>query len=156
MVVVTYVIGKDDLRDGQVVSLLHEHYLDMLTKSPIESVHALTADDIKQSGVEFWSVRAGNQVVACCGLNVFSEGHAELKSMKTSQAHTKKGLAAKLLAYVLDEAKGQGVEQVSLETGSQDSFLPAKRLYQKFGFHQTQPFGDYTDDPNSYFMTKTL
>lgn len=46
--------------------------------------------------------------------------------------------------------------RLSLETGSMGFFLPARRLYQKFGFVECAPFGRYQDDPNSVFMTKRL
>ncbi|MDR4399699.1 GNAT family N-acetyltransferase, partial [Bacillus atrophaeus] len=35
-------------------------------------------------------------------------------------------------------------------------FEPARSLYASFGFQYCEPFSDYTDDPNSVFMTKEL
>jgi putative acetyltransferase len=46
--------------------------------------------------------------------------------------------------------------RLSLETGSADFFLPARRLYAKFGFEVCEPFADYRPDPHSVFMTRTL
>lgn len=45
---------------------------------------------------------------------------------------------------------------MSLETGSMDAFVPARRLYAKFGFTECGPFAGYVEDPKSVFMTKFL
>lgn len=48
-----------------------------------------------------------------------------------------------------------GLTRLSLETGSDEFFLPARKLYEKFGFEYCQPFADYRPDPYSAFMTKS-
>jgi len=45
---------------------------------------------------------------------------------------------------------------VLLETGSEDYFAPARRLYARHGFVVRGPFADYTDDPNSVYMELAL
>lgn len=47
-------------------------------------------------------------------------------------------------------------ERLSLETGSQAAFVPARRLYESFGFEPCGPFADYAVDPNSVFLTRRL
>jgi putative acetyltransferase len=37
-----------------------------------------------------------------------------------------------------------------------DFFMPARALYVSFGFKNCPPFSDYSEDPNSVFMTKEL
>ncbi len=59
--------------------------------------------------------------------------HAELKSMRTTQV-VNLNLASKLLQHVLDTAIARQYQTVSLETGSEDYFKPARNLCQKFGF----------------------
>ncbi len=49
-----------------------------------------------------------------------------------------------------------GYDRLYLETGSQDFFAPARRLYQRHGFSICPPFADYGDDPNSVYMTLAL
>jgi len=61
-----------------------------------------------------------------------------------------------LLTHILNDARARGFARISLETGSMDFFEPAHRLYRKHGFEPCGPFGTYTDDPNSVFMTKQL
>jgi putative acetyltransferase len=45
---------------------------------------------------------------------------------------------------------------VSLETGTIDVFAPARSLYAKIGFGLCAPFGEYTDNPHSAYMTIDL
>jgi putative acetyltransferase len=54
------------------------------------------------------------------------------------------------------EARKRSYVRLSLETGSMPAFEPARSLYESFGFTYCGPFGDYTDDPNSVFLTRTL
>jgi putative acetyltransferase len=56
----------------------------------------------------------------------------------------------------LHVAKERAYTQLSLETGSVDEFIPARKLYEKYGFEECGPFADYTLDPLSTFMTKVL
>nr|WP_299346363.1 molybdenum cofactor synthesis domain-containing protein [uncultured Maritalea sp.] len=51
---------------------------------------------------------------------------------------------------------GELMRKVSLETGSDASFLAARNLYLSEGFAVCPPFGSYTLDPLSVFMTRTL
>ena len=64
------------------------------------------------------------------------------------------GVASRLLAHILAEAKRKGFSRLSLETGATDPFRPARRLYATFGFEYCGPFADYRPDPLSVFMTK--
>jgi putative acetyltransferase len=50
----------------------------------------------------------------------------------------------------------RGYRRVSLETGSMQAFEPARQLYAQSGFNFCGPFADYSEDPNSVFMTKNL
>ena len=50
----------------------------------------------------------------------------------------------------------RGYERLSLETGSDDAFLPAQRLYASVGFEYCGPFAGYVEDPNSVFMSLRL
>jgi len=79
--------------------------------------------------------------------------HGEIKSMHTKTSERGRGVAAVLLAHIIGEARSRGYRRVSLETGSNDAFAPARALYARFGFVLTDPFADYRPDPYSVFMT---
>ncbi|TPX04548.1 GNAT family N-acetyltransferase, partial [Schumannella luteola] len=92
----------------------------------------------------------------CVALKQLDPAHGELKSMRTDAAARGRGLGRLLLAHVLEESRSRGYRRLSLETGSQDFFLPARTLYLRAGFVETGPFADYALDPNSVFMTREL
>ena len=76
--------------------------------------------------------------------------------MRVSNAFRRRGVAATLLTFMLNEAKASGVKTVNLETGSMDFFIPARTLYARHGFIECGPFADYKADANSVFMTLSL
>ncbi|MFI0898830.1 GNAT family N-acetyltransferase [Streptomyces sp. NPDC020983] len=153
-------IATDDLSGPEIAAFLHEHLAHMRSLSPPESTHALDLDALRAPGVTFWSVRdgenGGGPVVGCGALKALDARHAELKSMRTRPARQRGGVASLLLTHILDEAAAMGFTRLSLETGSDEPFLPARRLYAKFGFTECPPFGDYRPDPYSTFMTREL
>jgi hypothetical protein len=54
------------------------------------------------------------------------------------------------------EATPVSYESLYLETGAMDAFVPARMLYERYGFSSCGPFTGYRDDRNSVFMTKRL
>ncbi|MRN57281.1 GNAT family N-acetyltransferase [Paenibacillus monticola] len=146
----------DDLTGPEVVALIGEHLQGMALHSPPESIHALNLDELKKPEITFWSAWEKGELVGCGALKELDRQHGEIKSMRTSSAHLRKGVARRILEHIIAEAKRRGYQRLSLETGSMDAFEPAKRLYASFGFQYGKPFSDYTEDPNSVFMTKEL
>ncbi|AHJ02517.1 GNAT family N-acetyltransferase [Vibrio parahaemolyticus] len=149
-------IEIDDLERPQVLALLEEHLQDMYATSPPESVHALDVSKLKLPSITFWTGWDGEQLLGCVAMSQLEDGHAELKSMRTTPSARKQGVASRLLNHVIEQAKHQGIQRLSLETGSMAFFEPAHRLYEKHGFVYCEPFGDYQPDPNSRFMTLAL
>jgi putative acetyltransferase len=96
------------------------------------------------------------ELLGCGALKELDSRHAEIKSMRTSSSHLRKGVAKNLLNHILKEAKRRGYNRISLETGSMEAFAPARKLYASFGFTNCQPFADYVEDPYSVFMTIEL
>jgi putative acetyltransferase len=149
-------IEKDSLDKQDIIDLLQDHLNSMFHQSPPESVHALDLLSLKRPEITFLTAREGGALLGCGALKELDPRHGELKSMKTSSAHLRKGVAKSIVLFLIDEAKRRGYTRLSLETGSFDSFLPARNLYLSCGFDFCGPFGDYSDDPNSVFMTMEL
>ncbi|MCR9984517.1 GNAT family N-acetyltransferase [Vibrio diabolicus] len=149
-------IEIDNLERPPVIALLEEHLQDMYATSPPESVHALDVSKLKLPSITFWTGWDGDQLLGCVAMSQLEDGHAELKSMRTTLSARKQGVASRLLNHVIEQAKHQGIQRLSLETGSMAFFEPAHRLYEKYGFAYCEPFGDYQPDPNSCFMTLAL
>ncbi|MBG6085115.1 GNAT family N-acetyltransferase [Zhihengliuella flava] len=155
-------ITRADFDDPRLEAFLAEHLRDMLATSPAESVHALDLTKLNQPSVRLW-VMYEAEVLACTGAlaRVHDEGpgagdHEELKSMRTQAALRGRGLARRMLEHLVADARDRGVQRLSLETGTEDYFAPARAMYRAAGFVPCAPFGTYTLDPNSVFMTRAL
>jgi putative acetyltransferase len=149
-------IKVDDLDDGAVIELLSEHHEEMNLYSPPESIHALDEASLKDPAIMFWSVWSSNELAGCGALKKLSNTHGEIKSMRTSNAFRRQGVAERILQQILNSAKSRSYQRVSLETGTNEAFIPAIKLYKKYGFNECVPFGSYKLDPFSMFFTKEM
>ena len=149
-------IRIDDLRGPEIAALLERHLAFCRATSPPESVHALDLDKLRKPEITFWTAWDGTQILGCGALKEIDPSHGEVKSMHTALEHRGKGVAANVLQYMLSEARARSYKRLSLETGSQVEFAPARALYARHGFTVTGPFADYRLDPNSVFMTLDL
>jgi len=146
-------IRLDDLRGPEILALLEEHLRNMREISPPQSVHALDVDALRHPSITFWTAWSGAELLGCGALKELDPTHGEVKSMRVAGAHRRKGVADAILGRILVEAGARGYLRLSLETGSQQEFLPARRLYESHGFTCCGPFSGYVEDPNSVFMT---
>ena len=149
-------VKTDDLSGSEIQALLREHLQSMALHSPPESIHALDIEALRKPEITFWTVWEGDTLLGCGALKELDSQHGEIKSMRTSSLHRRKGAAKTVLNHLLAEAKRRSYRQLSLETGSMEAFAPARTLYASFGFTYCGPFADYVEDPYSVFMTKEL
>ena len=151
-------VARDSPSAPDVSALLHEHLREMAATSPAESVHALGHAALEAPDIEFVTAReqGDGALLGCGALKVHDHALGELKSMRTVSAARGQGVASAILQHLLERARTRGLARVSLETGAEDYFAPARRLYAHHGFLPTAPFADYTDDPNSVYLTLAL
>ena len=149
-------IRVDDLSGPEVRQLLTEHLDDMYATSPAESVHALDLSELQQPNITFWTIWEGDTLLGSGALKDLGNQEGEIKSMRTTEAARNKGVASQLLQFILESAKQNKLNKISLETGTQDFFAPARNLYSKHGFEECGPFSDYQLDQYSVFMSKYL
>ena len=149
-------IRVDDLRGPEIRALLEDHLEEMHRHSPPESVHALDLDGLRAPGVTFWTAWSGDALAGCGALKEIERAHGEVKSMRTAPAFRRQGVAKAMLTHIIREAEQRQYHRLSLETGSMEAFLPARELYESFGFSYCPPFGEYAPDPNSVFLTRVL
>ena len=149
-------IRVDDLSGPEIRALLEEHLRHMHEISPPESVHALDLSALRQPDITFWTVWIDNQLAGCGALKEIDPRHGEVKSMRTAVTHRRQGVGRAMLQHVIEQARSRSYERLSLETGSMEAFIPARRLYESFGFTYCGPFAAYSADPNSVFMTRRL
>ena len=152
-------IEIDDLTQPAILALLNEHLANMHELSPPESVHALDVSKLQSPDITFWTVwdeSAAPVLLGCGALKELTPDHGEVKSMRTPAVMRRTGAGRAVLKYIVEVAKKRGYKRLSLETGSGDAFYPAQQLYESFGFEYCGPFGNYSEDPYSVFMTKEL
>ncbi len=150
-------IRRADFADPALAAFLQAHLDDLAPTAPACSQHALDLEGLRRPGVRLWTATAADgSLVGTAALAPVEPAHEELKSMRTDPARRGGGIASTLLRHVLDDARDTDVGRVSLETGSQPFFAPARALYAKHGFVECAPFGGYRLDPNSTFMTLAL
>lgn len=174
-------IDRDDPARGDVHQLLSEHLADMFATSPAESVHALDHSALSVPSITFWTAREGGELLGCGALKFhdLESGRevdaselrstvvhgtelrgagrlGEIKSMRTAAAARGRGVATLMLNHIIDHARSQDLERIYLETGTEDYFAPARRLYARRGFTECAPFANYVLDPNSVFMELRL
>ena len=141
-------IRIDDLQSPEIIALLEDHLRSVQHYSPPESIHALDLEALRKPEITFWTAWEDGELLGCAALKELNQHHGEIKSMKTSTRHLRRGVATRLLNHLLEEARRRGYKRLSLETGSHDAFEPARSLYASFGFTFCEPF--------SVFMTKEI
>ncbi len=149
-------IVEDDLSGPEIRALLETHFAGMLANSPEGSCHFLDFDGLNGPDVTFWSIWDDSKLAGCGALKQLDAGHGEIKSMRTHDAHLRKGAAAQMLAHIIGQARMRGYKRLSLETGSGAAFTPALELYARYGFKECPPFAEYTPDPFSRFLTREI
>lgn len=149
-------IIEDDLTNAKVLALLRGHLENMHALSPAESVHALDIRGLKVPEISCWSAWEGPQLLGFGALKYLGNQEGEIKSMRTASEHLRKGVARALMQRILETARSRQYCRLYLETGSSAAFAPARNLYSAFRFRYCGPFGAYSEDPNSSFMTLEL
>jgi len=159
-------IDRDNPARDDVHRLLSEHLADMFATSPAESVHALDHSALAAPSITFWTAREAGTLLGCGALKLLDSPatpalmpatrYGEIKSMRTAATARGRGVATLMLGHIVEHARTRNLERVCLETGTEDYFAPARRLYARHGFTECPPFADYVLDPHSVFMELRL
>src|SRR5215204_852743 len=115
-------IRVDDLSGSEIHALLEEHLRQMYAQSPPKSVHALDLEGLRRPDITFWTVWEDGQLLGCGALKELDTGHGEIKSMRTSETHRRRGVGRAVVEHLLAVARSRGYSRLSLETGSQKAF----------------------------------
>lgn len=149
-------LAQENPMTEDLALLFQRHTQDMHADTPPESIHMLPREALLDDAIAFFVLREAGRPVAMGAIKVIEPGHGEIKSMHVLAEDRGRGLSALVLGGLTDHARAQGLTRLSLETGSQAMFLPARRLYEKAGFRECPPFVGYVLDPMSVFMTLSL
>jgi len=154
--VTSFTVLRDDPQSADVRTLLERHLEFNHTNSPPEDVHALDASELAGDDVTFFTIREDGALLGMGALKQLDPKHAEVKSMHTTAAARGRGVARAMLLHLVGTARARGCTRVSLETGSQDAFAPARALYRSVGFESCGAFNGYWEDSTSVFLTLEL
>lgn len=150
-------ISIEDPAQPDVSLLLEQHLAVTKDTAPPDSCHALDVAALSEPHVTFLAARDDAGTLLGMGaLADLGAGHGEIKSMHTASGARGRGIAAAVLTRLVEIARERGFTRVSLETGTQDFFAPAHRLYARHGFAECEPFDSYVADPHSRFFTLSL
>jgi putative acetyltransferase len=136
--------------------LMERHTQAMHAESPPESIHMLDASKLAVPGIWFFVMREKGEAIGMGAVKRIDGSHAEIKSMHILSERRGAGLARQMLDHLINHALKLGFARLSLETGSQPIFKPARSLYGGAGFAECGPFEGYGPDPNSVFMTREI
>lgn len=149
-------IKIDDLTNPAVRELVLAHRSEMGANENTIISHALDLEGLQSDDVTFFSVWEGETLTGCGAIKELDKTHAEIKSMHTARRFRRRGVSAALLYHINKFASERGYKQLSLETHPGGEYKPARKLYERFGFQPSGPFGDYEPHEYSVFMTKQI
>jgi putative acetyltransferase len=146
------VIKPGDFDDDRVRALLTLHLEGMHANSPPGHVFALDWSGLQRPEISFYALWDGEDLLGFGALKELEPRAGEIKSMRTADAHLRKGVAATILDHLIAVARQRGYARLSLETGSGPAFEPAVNLYRKYGFTDGGAFDGYVKSPFNQFL----
>jgi putative acetyltransferase len=150
------VIEPADFGDDRVKALLTRHLEGMHANSPPGSVFALDWSGLQEPEITLYALWEDEELLGFGALKELRPTAGEVKSMRTADAHLRRGVAATILEHLIAEAGRRGYARLSLETGSGPAFEPALQLYRKYGFREGEAFGGYEKSPFNQFLHLNL
>jgi len=140
----------------ELAQVLQAHWLFCTSATPIEHVYALDASRLFTPDITVFGARVHGELVGVGALRTLDAEHAELKSMHTLAKSRGLGIGKAMVSHIEEFAKGQGVKRISLETGTNHAFKPARELYKSLGYVDCDAFGDYVLSEDNICMTKLI
>ena len=147
-------IGPEDPRRADVRRIIAESGAYLQTLYPSESNHFIDVDALAAPDAVFLVARRDGELLGSIAFWIIAPGHAEIKRMFVRAEARGHGVGRRLLEALENAARRRNVERISLETGIRQP--EAIGLYRASGYRDCPPFGTYTPDPLSLFMTKRL
>lgn len=150
-------VRRDDPTSPAAATLIARHIDGVGMTTGPEHRFVLDAYELGGPGIAFFTAWDGGELAGIGAIKDLGGRHAEVKSMRTDRAHVRKGVGAAMLTALIANAREQGFELLSLETGTSADFVPAHALYRRFGFSDCPAFADYpADSPHNCYMRLRL
>jgi putative acetyltransferase len=153
---VKIVITTEKSLTDELAQVLQAHWLFCTSSTPIEHVYALDASKLFSPDITLFGARIDGELVGVGAMRKLDALHAELKSMHTLAKSRGSGVGKAMVAHIEDFARRGGIERMSLETGTNEAFKPARELYKSLGYNSCDAFGDYVLSEDNICMTKLI
>jgi len=153
---VEIVITTEKSLNDELAQILQAHWLFCTSSTPIEHVYALDASKLFSPDITVFGARINGELVGVGAIRKLDAHHAELKSMHTLAKSRGSGVGRAMVAHIEDFARSSGIERMSLETGTNEAFKPARELYKYLGYNSCDAFGDYVLSEDNMCMTKLI
>ena len=140
----------------ELAHVLQAHWIFCTSSTPIEHVYALDASKLFSPDITVFGARIDGELVGVGAMRKLDLLHGELKSMHTLAKSRGSGVGKAMVAYIEDFARSSGIERMSLETGTNEAFRPARQLYKSLGYQSCEAFGDYVLSEDNTCMTKLI
>jgi putative acetyltransferase len=150
------VITTEKSLTDELAQILQAHWLFCTSSTPIEHVYALDASKLFSPDITVFGARINGELVGVGAIRKLDAHHAELKSMHTLAKSRGSGVGRAMVAHIEDFARSSGIERMSLETGTNEAFKPARELYKYLGYNSCDAFGDYVLNEDNMCMTKLI
>ena len=150
------VITIEESLTDELAQILRAHWLFCTSSTPIEHVYALDASKLFSPDITVFGARIDGELVGVGAIRKLDAHHAELKSMHTLAKSRGSGVGRAMVAHIEDFARSSGIERMSLETGANEAFKPARELYKYLGYNSCDAFGDYVLSEDNMCMTKLI
>jgi putative acetyltransferase len=153
---VEIVITNENSLTDELGQILQAHWLFCTSSTPIEHVYALDASKLFSPDITVFGARIDGELVGVGAMRRLDTEHAELKSMHILTKSRGLGVGKAMVAHIEEFARRSGIERMSLETGTNEAFRPARELYKSLGYQSCDAFGDYVLSEDNMCMTKSI
>jgi GNAT superfamily N-acetyltransferase len=138
------VVAPTSLDDTVAQELIAELDRDLWEREPVDGVHhfGLAPDDVAPGTGQFLVAHLDGEPVGCGAYRLLGDGRAEVKRMYVRAGTRGARVGAAVLSDLIAGATAAGATSMVLETG-RSTTPEAVALYRRFGFTETEPWGDY-------------
>jgi len=108
------IIKPADFDDDRVKALLARHLQGMHANSPPGHVFALDWSGLQTPDISFYALWEDEELLGFGALKELGPRAGEIKSMRTADAHLRRGVGAAILEHIIAEARRRGYARLSL------------------------------------------
>jgi putative acetyltransferase len=153
---VQIVITTEKSLTDELAQVLQAHWHFCISSTPIEHVYALDPSKLFTPDITVFGARIDGELVGVGAMRKLDADHAELKSMHTLAKSRGLGIGKAIVMHIEDFAISQGIKRLSLETGTNEAFRPARKLYKSLGYIECEAFGEYILSDDNMCMSKEI